>query len=157
MEWNDEVCTKNEGNQFAHMMGRGMKMYPRLLSPVLASARSETLPRANRDEFSRLFIECVEDTLTDMLGARVREGLLDYMARESRVSRAELIEHPSELSNLLKRALDRGGVEIEKCIMRRLYAMLKWNYKESSDFNFANHVEEARANWKTTSFTDHLS
>jgi len=130
-------------------------MCPRLLSPVLevAGGRFETNPWEDRDEFGHLFVECVEDTLTDLLGARVREGLLDYMARHSRLSRAELPDHPIELSKLLKKSLDRGGIEIEKCIMRRLYAVLKWTYKESSDFNFANQVEEARAHWKTASFT----
>jgi len=134
-------------------------MCPRLLSPVLevAGGRFETNPWEDRDEFGHLFVDCVEDTLTDLLGARVREGLLDHLAREARLARTDLLEQPSELSRLLKRCLGRGGVETEKCIMRRLYSVLKWSYKESSDFNFANQVEEARAHWKTASFTDPLS
>jgi len=134
-------------------------MCPRLLSPVLevAGGRFETNPWEDRDEFGHLFVDCVEDTLTDLLGARVREGLLDHLAREARLARTDLLEQPNELSRLLKRCLGRGAIETEKCIMRRLYSVLKWSYKESSDFNFANQVEEARAHWKTASFTDPLS
>jgi len=106
------------------------------------------------DEFSYLFSECVEDTLTDLLGSRVREGLLDYMERQARLDRADLLEHPSELSKLLRETVESGGIEIEKCIMRRLYTALGWNFKESSNFNFPDQVEEARAHWKTASFTD---
>ena len=106
------------------------------------------------DEFSYLFSECVEDTLTDLLGSRVREGLLDYMERQARLDRADLLEHPSELSKLLRETVESGGIEIEKCIMRRLYTALGWKFKESSNFNFPDQVEEARAHWKTASFTD---
>jgi len=106
------------------------------------------------DEFSYLFYECVEDTLTDLLGSRVREGLLDYMERQARLARSDLLEHPSELSKLLSETLESGGIEIEKCIMRRLYTALGWKFKESSNFNFPDQVEEARAHWKTASFTD---
>ena len=134
------------------------KMSTRLLSPVLeATGKLETNPESSVDEFGHLFIECAEQTLTDLVGARVREGLLDYLARHARLARAELLEHPRELSMLLERSLDRGGIEIEKCIMRNLYAVLEWEYKEPSNFNFVNQVEEARARWKTTSFTHTLS
>jgi len=133
----------------------GMKMCPRLLmSPGLEVASN---PRVNTDKFSHLFVECVEDVLTDLLGARVREGLLDYMARYARLARTDLLEHPSELSKLLEKSLDRGGIEVEKCIMRRLCAILEWKYEEPSNFNFADQVEEARGNWKTASSTHPLS
>jgi hypothetical protein len=137
-----------------------MKMSTRtLLSPVLevASGKLETNPESSVDEFGHLFVECVEQTLTDLVGARVREGLLDYMARHARLARAEMLEHPRELSVLLEKSLDIAGIVIERCIMRNLYAVLGWEYKETSNFNFANQVEEARARWKTASFTHTLS
>jgi len=130
-----------------------------LMSPVLneANARFDGKARVNGDKFSHLFVDCVEDALTDLLGARVREGLLDYLAREARLARTDVLEQPNELSTLLKKCLGRGAVETEKCIMRRLYAVLGWNFKESANFNFANQVEEARVHWRTTSFTHPLA
>jgi hypothetical protein len=126
-----------------------------LLSPVLdvINEKPETNSKISADEFDHLLIESVEQTLTDLLGARVREALLDYLARHNRLARHDIPEHPRELSILLHKALDKGGIEIERCIMRRLYAILEWEYKETSNFNFANQVDEARASWKTSQDT----
>jgi hypothetical protein len=131
----------------------GMKMNKRiLLSPVpeVANEKLETNPKISADEFPYLFIECVEQTLTDLLGAKVREALLDYLARHDRLARGDMPGHPRELSMLLDRTFGKGGITIERCIIRRLYAILEWEYKETSNFKFSNQVEEARARWKTS-------
>lgn len=131
----------------------GMKMNMRIpLWPALdvASEKVETNHKISADEFGHLFIECVEQTLTDLLGAKVREALLDYLARHDRLARADVPEHPRELSLLLDKTFGKGGITIERRIMRRLYAILEWEYKETSNFNFSNQLEEARARWKTS-------
>ena len=107
-------------------------------------------PKISTDEFGDLFVECVEKTLTDLLGANVREALLDYLARHDRLSRGDILGHPRELSVVLDKIFGKGGITIERCIIRRLYAILEWEYKETSNFNFANQLEEARARWKTS-------
>jgi hypothetical protein len=107
-------------------------------------------PKISADEFGDLFIECVEQTLTDLLGAKVREAVLDYFARYDPLTRADIPGHSRELSMLLDKTFGKGGITIEKCIIRRLYALLEWEYKETSNFNFSNQVEEARAYWKTS-------
>jgi hypothetical protein len=107
-------------------------------------------PKISTDEFGDLFVESVEQTLTDLLGANVREALLDYLARHDRLSRGDIPGHPRELSMLLDKIFGKGGITIERCIIRRLYAILEWEYKETSNFNFANQLEEARARWKTS-------
>jgi hypothetical protein len=106
-------------------------------------------PKIGADEFGDLFIECIEQTLTDLLGAKVREALLDYLARYDRLTRADIPTHLSELSMLLGKTFGKGSTTIEKYIIRKLYAILAWEYKETSNFNFSNQVEEARARWKT--------
>lgn len=117
-----------------------------LLSPALevANEKLETNPNISADEFDHFLVESVEQTLTDLLGAKVREALLDYLARHDRLARADIPRHPCELSMLLEKAFGKSGIRIEKYIMRRLYAFLEWEYKETSNFNFANQVEEAR-------------
>lgn len=126
-----------------------------LLSPALdaINEKQETNPKIRETEFDHLLVECVEQSLTDLLGWKVREALLDYLARHDRLARAEIPEHPRELSMLLHKTLDKGGIEIERCIMRRLHAILEWEYKETPNFNFANQVIEAKARWKTSQDT----
>jgi hypothetical protein len=107
-------------------------------------------PKISADEFGDLLIGCVEQTLTDLLGAKVRQDLLGYLARHDRLTRADIPGHPRELSMLFHITFGKGGTTVEKYIIRRLYAILQWEYKETSDFNFSNQVEEARAYWKTS-------
>ena len=127
-----------------------MSMRMELMSPVLGTANSdlETKPEIIKDEFTYLFIECVEQTLTDLVGARVRDGLLDYIARHARLAKADLAERPCELSILLERSFGKAGTVIEKRILRRLYTALGSMYRETPDFNFAIQVEEARTRYK---------
>jgi len=108
----------------------------------------QTVPDA--DEFEHLFSECVEQTLTDLLGAKVREALLDLLERHDRVGRNDMLGHPREVSMLLHEMFGKAGITIERCIIRRLYASLKSEYKGTSDlnFDFKLQLEEARACWE---------
>jgi hypothetical protein len=110
-------------------------------------------PKTSADEFGDLFIQSVEQTLTDLLGAKVREALLDYLARHDRLARGDIPGHPRELSMLLDKIFGKGGITIERCIIRKLYATLEWEYKQTSNFNFSNQLVEARARWKTSQDT----
>jgi hypothetical protein len=116
---------------------------------------SNNPPKTSTDAFGVLLIECVEHTLTDLLGAKVREALLDYMARQDGLTRADIPGHPRELSMMLDNVCGTGGITIEKYIIRKLYAILKLEYKETSNFNFSNQVEEARACWKASRDAGH--
>jgi hypothetical protein len=147
----------------------GMKMNTRiLLSPAfdVANAKRETNPKeiassspldktkivtkSSVEEFDQLFIECIEQTLTDILGAKVREALLDYLARHDRLTRGDIPGHPRELSMVLDKTFGKGGTTIGRSILRRLYAILEWEYQETSNFNLSSQLEEARARWKTS-------
>ena len=105
---------------------------------------------SSADEFENSFIECVERTLTDLLGAQVREAVLDYLARHDRLSRGDIIGHPRELSVLLDKMFGKGGATIERRIIGKLYATLGCEYKEPSNlgFDFKFQLQEARACWK---------
>jgi hypothetical protein len=109
----------------------------------------KTAQKIGAHKFGDLFIVCVEQTLSDLLGAKVREALLDYLARHDQLPRADIPGHPRELAMLLDKTFGKGGITIEKYIIRRFYASLEWEYKETSNFNFSNQVEEARDYWNT--------
>jgi len=129
-------------------MFRRTKMNTRIpLSPAFEAAneRLKTNPKISADEFDLLLIESVEQTLTDLFGTKTREALLDYLARHDRLGRADIPGHPRELSRMLEENFGKSSISIEEYIMRRLYSLLELEYKETSDFNFANKVEEAKA------------
>jgi hypothetical protein len=128
-----------------------IKTKPKEIGPNSSSLyESKIASKISADEFGDLFVECVEQTLTDLLGMKVREDLLDYLARHNRLTRTDLPGHAGELSMLLDKTFGQGGITIEKYIIRRLHAILECENKETSNFNFSNQVEEARAYWKTS-------
>jgi hypothetical protein len=123
---------------------------PKEMVSSLSLYETKIAPVISADKFNHLFIECVEETLTDLLGAKVREAVIDYLARHDRLARGDMPGHPRELSMLLEKFFGIGGITIERYIIRRLYAVLEWEYKGTSNVNFSNQLEEARARWKTS-------
>ena len=101
----------------------------------------------NSEEFEDLFTECVEAALTDLLGSKAREALLDYFERQGRFARDDILAHSREVTMLLRKAFGTGGITVERCIITRLYAALNWEYNPTSQFDFKAQLEEARRRW----------
>ena len=101
-------------------------------------------------KFDNLLIECIVQTLDDLLGATVRDGLLNYLDRHGEFTRADMFEDPHQLSMLIEKTFGKGGIPVERHIIKRLCASLEWEYRESSNFNFSDQVEEARKYWRAS-------
>ena len=108
---------------------------------------------SSKDEFEHLFDECVEQALTDLLGPKVREALLDYLERHDRIARDDLLTHPQELTTLLERTFGKGATTIAKYIIRKLHATLDWEHYENSHFDFRLQLEKARTRWERSQHT----
>ena len=106
-----------------------------------------------KDEFEHLYNECVEQALTDLLGPKVREALLDYLERHDRFARDDLVAHPHALTTLLERTFGKGAITIEKYIIRKLHASMDWEYYENSHFDFRLQLEKARTRWERAQHT----
>jgi len=130
------------------MMSTGL-----LLPSVLASANKKITTNAGEvgpreDELGRLFSESVEQALTDLLGAKGREALLDYLERHDRLARGDLLGHPREFTVLLAKAFGQGCTTIERHIIRRFYATLSLEHEGTSEFDFGLQLEVARKCWE---------
>jgi hypothetical protein len=116
----------------------------------MTNVKLETNPKMgpSKDEFEHLFNECVEEALTDLLGPKVREALLDHLERHDRFARDDLSGHPHQLASLLEKTFGKGGVTIGKYVIRKLHASLDWEYYENSHFDFELQLEKARTRWE---------
>ena len=117
----------------------------------MTNEKPDTNPKLigpGKDEFEHLYNECVEQALTDLLGPKVREALLDYLERHDRFARDDLLGHSHELTSLLERTFGKGATTIGKYIIRKLHASLDWEYYENSHFDFRLQLEKARTRWE---------
>jgi len=119
---------------------------------LLGNGRDEThaMQGPSLEEFEDLFNECVGQTLTDLVGSKGREALLDYFERHGRFGRDEILGHSGEFTILLSKAFGIGGITVERCIIMRLYSALNWDYKRTSQFDFKAQLEEARRRWEAS-------
>jgi hypothetical protein len=119
---------------------------------LLGSGRDETYGRvgSGSEEFEDLFNECLEEALTDLIGRKGCETLLDYFERQGRVAKDDILAHPEELTMLLNKAFGTGGLTVERCVVTRLYSALNWDYKPASQFDFKAQLEEVRRRWETS-------
>jgi hypothetical protein len=76
--------------------------------------------------FDDLLLDSIEQSLTELLGIKVREAVFGHLARNSLLTRSDVSRNPAKLSTLLRKVFGRGQITIEKHIVRRLYAHLHW-------------------------------
>lgn len=112
------------------------------------SRKTKLEPKTDVPSFDDLLLDSIEQSLTELLGTKVREAVFDYLARVSLLARSDVSRNPAKLSTLLGRVFGRGEITIEKRIVRRLYTDLHWQYQDSLNFDFQTQVEVARRSWE---------
>jgi len=112
------------------------------------SRKTKLEPKTGVPSFDDLLLDSIEQSLTELLGRKVREALFDNLARDSLLARSDVSRNPAKLSTLLRGVFGRGEITIEKHIVRRLYAHLHWQYHDSLNFDFQTQVEVARKSWE---------
>lgn len=75
-----------------------------------------------------LLLESIDDTLSDILGTRVREALYDHLERQYRMGRTEIPDHLGEFLRFLYEALGVGSEAVGRAIAKTLYKKLGWEF-----------------------------
>ena len=119
------------------------------VSPSVSSNTSTIkLPCAfgGADEVRELLSESIHETLTELLGRRVRESVYDYLERKHSVARNEIPEHLDELFNLLEQYFGvRGMNVIGRAIAKRICLKMNWEFTPIPKFEFADYVRTIKA------------
>jgi hypothetical protein len=85
-------------------------------------------------------VDSIDNVLTDVLGTRTRELFYDHLARECSLAKEEVPEHLDEFRVVLEQGLGEAASFVEKCIVRRLYATLGWQFLDIPGFGLNEHV-----------------
>jgi hypothetical protein len=117
-------------------MSAGSLMLSRDIAPSDTSAltqRTTTALVEKRDDSSlnSMVYQCVDKTLTDLLGCQVKETMFDYLERERGLPSTEMLMRPNELSELLELALGKTGAMVERILVENLYLKLGWKCPNS--------------------------
>ena len=98
------------------------------------------------DAFGKLLAGSIDESMTDLLGTRVREAVYDFMERKYSVARNEISQHLDELFKLFE---NNFGVASKKVIGRafakKVYSKLEWEFIPIPNFEFADYIDSIKA------------
>ena len=93
--------------------------------------------------FDDLLLEAIDETLIDLVGARTKKMIFDYL--EGSIHHDEIPTQPAKFSALLEEISGKAARVIGRAAIRRLYAKLGWEFYEIHGFEAADYIEAARA------------
>lgn len=116
------------------------------LSPASEEKRID-LPTAysGPHALGSLLCDSIGEALTDLLGARAREAVCDYMKREHSIARNEIPKHLDILFTLFEHNFGaRAKNVIGRSIAKKVYAKLDWTFEPIPNFEFADYLERIK-------------
>ncbi len=114
----------------------------------LTSGVENQAPKKPDLPFDGLFLEVIDQTLTDLLGARVREALWDYLARKMLLAKSDIPANADKLSTVLVGIFGKGSKTIERCVIKKLYTNLQREFVDPPIFNFQDEVGTVKILWE---------
>jgi hypothetical protein len=87
---------------------------------------------------------CIDLVLSEVLGAKARESIYDYMLRNYGVAREDIPTNMSKFFALAGEAFGSGSRTIAHCIVRRMWQEQGWAFTDTPGLEFWDYVEIAR-------------
>lgn len=87
-----------------------------------------------------LILESIDHTLFDLFGRRVREGIYDDLARNSKLAKDEIPSHLGQFSDRLERIFGRSSTTIARAIAKRLYAKFDFEFETVPNLDLEGYV-----------------
>lgn len=86
-----------------------------------------------------LLLESIDDTLSDILGNRVREALYDRLERQYRMGRTEIPNRLGEFLRVLYEAIGVGSEPVGSAIAKAMYKKLGWKFIDVRSYQLSDH------------------
>jgi hypothetical protein len=102
------------------------------------------LRRLEADEFRRLLLDSVDDSIRGVLGEQPLQALYYSLGKNDRISRDDIPERLEDFENALTRLLGAGAPVITRMIARNLYARLEIPYRKEEGHDLRRDVEICR-------------
>lgn len=110
-------------------------------NPLISS--SESLHATST--LDSLVSDCIDQVLSDLVGAKAKEAFYDYMERNYAVAREDIPRNFEKFYTLTEEVCGKGSRTIARCIMKRLWQRLGWAFVDMPDFKFSDFLETTRA------------
>lgn len=109
--------------------------------PIKSTEGRVGLPHAR---FDKLLIECVDTSLEDLLGTKVRATAYGVLERNYSIARNDIPKKPDEFGSCLDQIFGVAGKVIARAIARRLYSQLGLEFVERPEYRFHDYIRIAK-------------
>jgi len=92
-----------------------------------------------------LLLESIDDTLTDILGTRVRETIYDHLERNRRIGRTEIPDRLNEFLSSLHETIGMGNETVGGAIAKTMYRKLGWEFIDVRGYQLSDYWEIIKA------------
>jgi hypothetical protein len=110
---------------------------------------SGLLSGGKTQEFGEVLLESIDDSLL-ILGEEPKNAVYQYLSTIQSLEKKDIPDHLEDFQSGLKSALGGAARVVERLILRKLFQKIGSTFKESSEYEFAEHVNEARRRFEGT-------
>lgn len=99
----------------------------------------------DRKTLDDLVSNSIDQVLGDVLGRKAKEAIYDYMERNYSTAREDLPKKIQNFITLMEEVCGTGSRTITRCILRRVWQQLGWEFAPMPGFEFQDYLDLARA------------
>ena len=109
------------------------------------SQKSEPLT-FNATTLNELVWESVDEVLNGLIGKKPTEAIYDHLERRFSLARGDIPQNTETLFDVVKELFgQKSSMVISRCIAKRVFENLGWEFVQVQGFGFSDYVEMARA------------
>jgi len=99
--------------------------------------------------FGEVLLESIDDSL-QILGEEPKNAVYQYLSTMQSLDRKDIPDRLEDFQSGLKNALGAAARVVERLILRKLYQKIGSTFRETSEYEFSEHVNEARRRFEGT-------
>jgi hypothetical protein len=99
--------------------------------------------------FGEVLLESIDDSL-QILGEEPKNAVYQYLSTMQSLDKTDIPDRLEDFQSGLKSALGGAARVVERLILRKLYQKIGSTFRETSEYEFAEHVNEARRRFEGT-------
>jgi len=99
--------------------------------------------------FGEILLESIDDSL-QILGEEPKNAVYQYLSTIQSLDKQDIPDRLEDFQSGLKSALGGAARVVERLILRKLFQKIGSTFKETSEYEFAEHVNEARRRFEGT-------
>ena len=122
-------------------------LHPDVLNEITESYSEK--PEAltfNAKTLNELVWESIDEVLNGLIGKKPTEALYDHLERHFSIARDDIPQNTETLFDVMKELFGhKSSMVISRCIAKRVFENLCWEFVQVEGFGFSDYIEMARA------------